>query len=122
MTMSTRLGGRDTGKVIELSFYNDDEYLTEHLEFLDCVGPTLKMSDCFPLFRLEKGDQIIKLNKIDVRTKTKEDFMDLFNSLDVNFKEATKKGKEVVRITYIPAKDVKPIHLSKDRVHQYLFF
>ena len=120
--MSTRLGGRDTGQVIELSFYNDEEFSQEHVEFLDCVGPTLKMEDCFPLFRIEKGDQIIKLNKIDMRTKSKEDFMNVYSSLDVNYKEAKTKGKEVVRITYIPAKDVKPIHLSKDRVHQFLFF
>ena len=119
--MSTRLGGRDTGKVIELSFYNDEEFSTEEIEFLDCVGPTLKMEDCFPLFRLEKGDQIIKLNNSDMRTKTKEDFMNMFSSLDVNFKESKKKGKEVVQITYIQANDVKPIHVSKDRVHHCLF-
>ena len=117
----TRSGGRDTSRIIEIRLFFDVGHTDSYLSLPSCLSPSLQLIEEYPLLRLEKNDQLIKINKIDVRQSTPEHVLGILESLTIT-KEASgpPKKDELLYLTYIKGTDLQPEkHLAKDQVNYH---
>ena len=112
--MATRRGGRDTSKIIEVQAFLDQDQRSNYLKLEECLSPTLQLTKPFPLLHIEENDQIIKINNIDVRQSSLEQFMTILKGLTPNYIDVgSPNGDEILKLTYIKGSDFKPErHLS----------
>ena len=106
--MATRGGGRDLSVIVETRFFFDKEFSDDYCLLWKCLSPSLQFSEPFPLLRLEKNDQLIRLNDEDIRGKSPKYVFDRLKGLKVNEKDTNPRGLEVVRLVCIKGKDLIP--------------
>ena len=112
--MATGRRGRDTSKIIQVQAFLDQDQRGNYLKLEECLSPTLQLTKPFPLLHIEENDQIIKINNIDVRQSSLEQFMTILKGLTPNYIDAgSPNGDEILKLTYIKGSDLKPErHLS----------
>ena len=112
--MATGRRGRDTSKIIQVQAFLDQDQRGNYLKLEECLSPTLQLTKPFPLLHIEENDQIIKINNIDVRQSSLEQFMTILKGLTPNYIDVgSPKGDEILKLTYIKGSDLKPErHLS----------
>ena len=106
--MATRRGGRDLSVVFETRLFFDEEYSQEYRLLWKYLSPSLQFIKPFPLLRMEKDDQIIRLNDEDVRGKDPNYIFERLKALKTNLKNTTPRGSEVLKLTCIKGKDLIP--------------
>ena len=112
--MATGRRGRDTSKIIQVQAFLDQDQRGNYLKLEECLSPTLQLIKPFPLLHIEENDQIIKINNIDVRQSSLEQFMTILKGLTPNYTDGgSPNGDEILKLTYIKGSDLKPErHLS----------
>ena len=130
----TRSGGRDTSRIIEIRAFLDKELITTLFSLVESLSPSLQLIQKFPLLGLEEQDQILKINKTDVRQFTPEQVRAALKGLNYYGKELVPPTDEEVLpsaegdgpppakdellfMTYIKGADLRPEkHLSTNEV------
>ena len=117
----SRKRSRDTSCIIETRLFFDEGHTDDYLSLPSYLSPSLQLIKDYPLLRLEKNDQLIKINKIDVRQSTPEQVLGILESLTITKEasEATTKD-ELLYLTYIKGTDLQPEkHLAKNQVNYH---
>ena len=120
--MATGRRGRDNSKIIAVQAFLDQDQRGNFLKLEECLSPTLQLTKPFPLLHIEENDQIIKINNIDVRQSSLEQFMTILKGLTPNWIDVgSPNGDEILKLTYIKGSDLKPErHLLAYQVALYI--